>query len=520
MAASIDDTEFFRKAALAWKSQWEEFDFWVEPAQIEGQIPRELHGTFFRNGPGNNEVYGVPLMHPIDGDGLVCAVTFTKDGRVHFRSRYTRTKNFVEEQREAKMIYRGQMGTNPPSLPGADAVRTVANLVTRRPPAKLNYKNASNTNVFYWGGKLLSLWESGVPYNLDPHTLETVGPETFNGRLKLRKMAAHFRYDALRNRLVTLSVAPALEPAPGTVHLIEWDQSWNLLQEQTHQIAGLNYGHDFLLSPNYYILHMTPFVSTAKSLAIKIMMGITSPGESMRYHPELPSRLLVIPRDPAKSHLIRQFEVPPVHIFHFATCHEERSADGEEVIVFTAACLGTGFNMTFEKEVWLSNANEEPARMFEFKVDLTRDRAHCKQIDRASVEFPTIHPDLDGLPCKNTYMMACDTEGQGLPYQHVVKLDVTSLKRQVWLNPGGLVCEPTFIPRVEAPGGKLTTDEDDGWVIVQVYDVETQRTDFVLLDAKRVDAGPIARIKLPVHIPLAFHGTWCPETFVHGRAKL
>ena len=45
------------------------------------------------------------------------------------------------------------------------------------------------------------------------------------------------------------------------------------------------------------------------------------------------------------------------------------------------------------------------------------------------------------------------------------------------------------------------TAEDDGWVVVTVYDGATQKTDVVILDAQDVAAGPLATIHLPHHIP-------------------
>jgi all-trans-8'-apo-beta-carotenal 15,15'-oxygenase len=35
-----------------------------------------------------------------------------------------------------------------------------------------------------------------MPYCLDPHTLETLGPDDLCGALKLKALAAHFRIDA------------------------------------------------------------------------------------------------------------------------------------------------------------------------------------------------------------------------------------------------------------------------------------------------------------------------------------
>lgn len=38
--------------------------------------------------------------------------------------------------------------------------------------------------------------------------------------------------------------------------------------------------------------------------------------------------------------------------------------------------------------------------------------------------------------------------------------------------------------------------------------------EFVVLDAQKVDQGPLARIKLKHHIPYGFHGTFTPEVFI------
>lgn len=43
--------------------------------------------------------------------------------------------------------------------------------------------------------QVVSVYETSLPYSLDPHTLETLGMETFNGALTLKAFAAHFRLD-------------------------------------------------------------------------------------------------------------------------------------------------------------------------------------------------------------------------------------------------------------------------------------------------------------------------------------
>ena len=42
----------------------------------------------------------------------------------------------------------------------------------------------------------MSCYETGLPHALDPSTLDTLGLDDFNGALKLKSFAAHFRLDA------------------------------------------------------------------------------------------------------------------------------------------------------------------------------------------------------------------------------------------------------------------------------------------------------------------------------------
>ena len=90
--------------------------------------------------------------------------------------------------------------------------------------------------------------------------------------------------------------------------------------------------------------------------------------------------------------------------------------------------------------------------------------------------------------------------------------------RQVWYS-NGIVGEPVFVPRLGWRSWKYG-EEDDGFVLVQLYIPERHCTEFVVLDAKSVDRGPIARIKLKHHIPYGFHGTFTPEVFIDGSHVL
>lgn len=82
-----------------------------------------------------------------------------------------------------------------------------------------------------------------------------------------------------------------------------------------HHIDGLNYAHDFLLLPDYYVFHMTPFAKMSLKGALLVYCGISSPGELMQYYPDLPSRFVIIPRrSDATSLDIKMVDTEPFHV--------------------------------------------------------------------------------------------------------------------------------------------------------------------------------------------------------------
>lgn len=197
-------------------------------------------------------------------------------------------------------------------------------------------------------------------------------------------------------------------------------------------------------------------------------------------------------------------------IFHFGTAQQ----DGNR-IEFSAVCLDTKFDMTFDSEIWLSNTSVSPGLAYKFTIDLDTKRCTRTQIDRASVEFPSTHPYRHGMRgTRYNYFMACDRPGFNLPYRDVVKLNAENGERQVWYSHGCLG-EPVFVPRRGYDSWR-EGEEDDGYVIVQVYIPEKHLTEFCVLDAKDVGKGPLARIKLKHHVPYGFHGTFTPEVFRNG----
>lgn len=111
---------------------------------------------------------------------------------------------------------------------------------------------------------------------------------------------------------------PGFSRAKPSLAIYEFDPSWQLHQKQIHHIDGLNYGHDFVLLPDYYVFHMTPFVKGSWWTTTKILMGWTSPGEEMRYYPDLPSRFVIIPRHMSDGNAgVMLVDTEPCHVSLF-----------------------------------------------------------------------------------------------------------------------------------------------------------------------------------------------------------
>jgi len=110
-ASTVPTNSTLVKIGREGESVKEESDYWID--DVEGQIPPELQGTLFRNGPGLLEVNGQRIHHPFDGDGMISAIAF-RDGRAHFHNRFIRTAAYLEEQRLAKSCIAASLAPKSP----------------------------------------------------------------------------------------------------------------------------------------------------------------------------------------------------------------------------------------------------------------------------------------------------------------------------------------------------------------------------------------------------------------------
>ena len=462
------------------KALKEEFDYAID--NIEGEIPPQLQGTLFRNVPAMLDVNGYELHHPFDADGMICAISFS-EGKAHFRNRYVRTKGFVEEQKAGKLLHRGVFGTQKPGGWLANAF-------------DLRLKNIANTNVIYWGGRLMALWEASHPHRLDPQTLETVGIETLDGVLhEGSPFAAHPMIDPGINgekRLVTFGLKVGLLT---TITIYELDQSGRVVKQHDHSVPGFSFIHDFAITPNYCIFFQNPLFFNP----LPYLLGLRGPAECIKFLDKRPTKILIIPRD--ESQAVQKIETESGFIFHHANAFEQ----GDEIVVDSVSYQdfpSLDHKLSYRE---VDFAKVPPGQLWRFRLNLTNKSAERRLIDQRSVDFPYIHPERIGQPHRWIYIGAVAQPQGNAPNQAILKIDPEG-EQDLWsAAPQGFVGEPVFVPR---PG---STEEDDGWVLTLSYEAEPDQNGCCYFEtAKNLSQGPIARLHLKHHIPYGLHGCFAP----------
>uniref|UniRef100_J3M065 Carotenoid cleavage dioxygenase 7 n=1 Tax=Oryza brachyantha TaxID=4533 RepID=J3M065_ORYBR len=151
---------------LLFRSQRDECLGSVPLRVTEGAIPPDFPaGTYYLAGPGIFSDDHGSTVHPLDGHGYLRSFRFQPGhGTVHYSARFVETAAKREESRDGaswRFTHRGPFSV----LQGGKKVGNVKVM-----------KNVANTSVLRWGGRLLCLWEGGEPYEVDPRTLQTVGP--------------------------------------------------------------------------------------------------------------------------------------------------------------------------------------------------------------------------------------------------------------------------------------------------------------------------------------------------------
>ncbi|MGH7823193.1 MAG: carotenoid oxygenase family protein, partial [Candidatus Binatia bacterium] len=380
--------------------------------------------------------------HWFDGDGMIHAVRL-RDGRASYRNRWVRSEGLMEERRAGKALYPGLLSLQPTEAP--------------------RFKVTANTNVVSHAGKLLALVENALPTELVPCTLETIGLYDYSGRLA-GPMTAHPKIDAETGEMLFFGYSPF----PPYLQFHVADREGRLVRSEVIDVAWPSMMHDFAITKSRVVFFVCPVVFDLGKLA--------ATGTVLHWEPERGTRIGVMPRSGGNAD-VRWFETDPCYLFHPMNAYDEDGA----VVVDVARYEELRFmSPGAARDPGWRDRNE--ARLHRWRLDLARGEVGSRPLDDRSVEFPRVDERLVGRKHRYGYLAAAGPEQDGtrLPlWTAIEKHDLERGTKEVRaFGAGNGAAEPLFVPR------SADAAEDDGWVLVLVYDRERNASDFLVLDAR------------------------------------
>jgi carotenoid cleavage dioxygenase len=437
---------------------------------VTGDLPRELHGTLFRNGPNPQFTPLDPMHHHwFSGDGMLHGFTL-ENGRASYRNRWVRTAKWQAEAAACRPLISGYSAANGPDVVFAD-------------------EGVANTNVIWHAGRLLALEEEHLPIELDPATLATRGPQSFAGQLD-GPFTAHPKIDPLTGELVFFGYAAAGTLSAGmSFGTIAPDG--NVRRFERFEAPYCSMVHDFIVTQRHVLFPILP-LSGSKA---RLRAG----GSPFAWEPALGAYVGLMLREQGVASL-RWLHIENCYVFHVLNAWD----DGGRIVADV---------MQFEQPPLFPNADgsapvgNTQAHLVRWTIDPASptDAFSRVALDDLSGEFPRIDDRRSGL--RNRFGTFAAHSRPSAAFDSIAWLDLPAGRRTVFtLPPGDAVSEPVFVPRhEEAPEG-------DGWLLTVAFRGEERRSDLLVFDTGGIDRGPVATVHMSHRVPFGFHGNWVNGT--------
>ncbi|WP_327704408.1 carotenoid oxygenase family protein [Streptomyces decoyicus] len=425
---------------------------------VTGRLPAHLNGRYLRNGPNPLGIDDAAAHIWTLGAGMVHGVRI-RDGRAEwYRNRWVRSAAVADRLGEPRR------GT---------AV-----------DERLDF--APNVQVVGLAGRTFALIEGGIrPYELT-YDLDTIGPCGLGATPEGYSANAHSLFDPRTHELHSLAFRYGCDE----VQHIVMDRTGSVLRTTTIPAPGNPYMHDFALTGHHVILFDSPVVFSAAHLPT----GVPFVWDGNRG-----ARVGVMPRAGGP---VRWVEVAPSVVGHTLNAYEDGTG-----IVIDVIRHPEGFD--------IRNVGSSRPTLDRWTVDLADGSVREERLDDRIQEFPRLNAQYVSRPYRYGYSAAVELyappagPGDDRPDEGfssaLLKHDLTRGTTEAHeFGRYGAVGEGVFVP-ADSPAA-----EDDGYVMAYAYDPERGASDLVLLSAQDFTGEPVARIHLPVRVPLGLHGSWVP----------
>ncbi|KAK1438273.1 hypothetical protein QVD17_04079 [Tagetes erecta] len=504
----------------------EEIGEHVEVYCSHGEIPQDFpegSNPLFGGLKSSVSVFGKTDSIWIEGEGMLHALYFTKNAQGNwsfcYKNRYVETETYkMERERKRPCFLPAASGD-----PAAALASTIFNLLR----FGMVNKNMSNTNVFEHGGKYYSISEDYVPQEIDLSSLENYGDWNISGAWS-RPFTSHPKKVPGTGELVTIGCEPA---KPYCVMGVISADGKDLIHKLDLQLDHCSLFHELGVTEKYNILVDSMLTLSAE----RVMKG----GQLFKYESEKQARIAVIPRY-GDAHSIKWFNIKPCCTYHLINSFE----DGNEVVVRGCkanAAIIPGPEWGEDKFDWFSRGfcfkkvndtnddrtNEEGMLFTSVREwRLNMETLEVKERDLTgteySMDFPIINVDFTGVKHKYGYTQIINSHASSnsakTKYGGLAKLYFEEEVEQRndgeqnirmeyhWLPENNFCSGSAFVAKPEA------VHEDDGWIVTFVHDEDNDISYVLVIDARKFESEPIAKIDLPQRVPYGHHGAFFSST--------
>ena len=453
----------------------------IHDCNIEGKIPTDLNGGFYAVGP--DPQYPMrPGNIIFDGEGHARLFRI-KNGRVDYRTRFVRSERFVSQDKARRALF--PMYRNPymddPSVKGLS-------------------RSTANTHVINFKGLILALKEDSPPVALDLHTLETVDPVfTFGGELpRTQPFTAHPKTCSRTGNILAFGYE-AEGLGSDVVSAFELDKNTGKkLWEARIKVPYVGLLHDYGITENHVMFYVVPLAYDPEQMQ---RGGIHWSWDKTR------KTYFGVFRRGGDGKDIKWFEGPAQSGTHTMGVFE----DGNKIYFDTEMTAGSPFPFMPNKDGSPPDYKAAESYLHRISANLSgRFKGYnVEPLFPLSAPLPKQDDRYNTVPYRYGYAACPDpaAPSRAAAGSCYARMDIQTKSYKLW-NAGTKVslAEPVFAPK------SLTAREGEGYLLGIAYNLDQNlRSDLVILDAERVEDGPIARVRLPVQASPQVHGYWVRE---------
>ncbi|HSG57185.1 MAG TPA: carotenoid oxygenase family protein [Paracoccaceae bacterium] len=457
----------------------------VRNLAVEGTIPADVAGAFFRAVPDNAHAPMFDDDIALNADGMIAKFDFT-DGAVDFAIRYVETERYKLE-RDARRALFGQY----------------RNPFTDDPLAQGKDRTLANTTPVWHAGRLFMTKEDGRGYEVNPHTLATVGKWDYEGKLRSQTFTAHPRVDNVTGELFFFGYEAGGLCDPNVAYCIA-DKDGNLVKEQWFEQPYLSTIHDFVITEKYAIWPIFPTLAD--------LDRIKAGGPHWAHHQDKPSYIGIMPRYGDVSEM--KWIEGPVGV----SCFHEVNAYDDGDLVHIDLCLTDTNAFGFMREAGGIHRDQREIQgaLTRWTIDMSADAPAIGQRPLGPPGDLCRLADADqGRPYNRAWYLSMNPQAKGPPmlggpvganFNALLRIEpgngrVTMME----VPPGAGISEPAHVPSSESGHG--------GWLLT-VVDVPNSpnpadySSELWIVEADAVENGPVAKVKTGLALRSQVHGTW------------